>query len=99
VKNLLGKVGISSVRYDSFSNQCRSDQRTSSKVSQTQNSTPKHRDRLDVLVTLVEAYEEKRWPIDVPDPVDVLAYAITTSVAPEPNSPRSSGHVRVPLRF
>jgi HTH-type transcriptional regulator/antitoxin HigA len=33
-------------------------------------------DRLDVLVTLVEAYEEKRWPIDVPDPVDVLAYAI-----------------------
>lgn len=34
-------------------------------------------DRLDVLVTLVEAYEEKRWPIDVPDPVDVLAYAIT----------------------
>lgn len=28
---------------DSFSNQSRSDQRTSSKVSQTQSSTPKHR--------------------------------------------------------
>ncbi len=25
-------------------------------------------DRLDVLVTLVEAWEEKHWPIDSPDP-------------------------------
>lgn len=25
-------------------------------------------DRLDVLVTLVKAWEEKRWPIDAPDP-------------------------------
>jgi HTH-type transcriptional regulator / antitoxin HigA len=36
-------------------------------------------DRLDVLVTLVEDYETRRWPI-VPtkrfDPVDVLHYAI-----------------------
>ncbi len=37
-------------------------------------------DRLDVLLALVEAYEAKRWPIDVSerfDPVDVLNYAIT----------------------
>ena len=27
-------------------------------------------DRLDVLVTLVEAYEAKRWVIDPPDPID-----------------------------
>jgi HTH-type transcriptional regulator/antitoxin HigA len=36
-------------------------------------------DRLEVLVTLVEAYEERRWPIAPPrrfDPVDVLHYAI-----------------------
>src|ERR1044071_2606642 len=36
-------------------------------------------DKLDVLVTLVEAYEERRWPIAAPkrfDPVDVLHYAI-----------------------
>lgn len=36
-------------------------------------------DKLDVLVTLVEAYEERRWPITQPkrfDPVDVLHYAI-----------------------
>jgi HTH-type transcriptional regulator / antitoxin HigA len=25
-------------------------------------------DRLDILVTLVEQYEAKRWPINVPDP-------------------------------
>lgn len=35
-------------------------------------------DKLDVLLTLVEKYEETRWPIDEPewDPVDVLQYAI-----------------------
>ena len=26
-------------------------------------------DDLDVLVTLVEAYEADRWPIDAPDPI------------------------------
>ena len=34
-------------------------------------------DRLDVLATLVEVYEEKRWPISIPDPVAVIEYAIT----------------------
>ena len=34
-------------------------------------------DRLDVLATLVEAYEEKRWPIEPVDPVDVIRFAIT----------------------
>ena len=29
-------------------------------------------DRLDVLVTLVEAYEARHWRIDPPDPVDML---------------------------
>lgn len=33
-------------------------------------------DRLDVLATLVEAYELKRWPIDAPDPVEVIKLAI-----------------------
>jgi len=31
-------------------------------------------DRLDVLVTLVEAYEQKRWRIDPPDPIDAIAF-------------------------
>jgi HTH-type transcriptional regulator/antitoxin HigA len=29
-------------------------------------------DRLDVLVTLVEAYERRRWAIDAPDPIDAI---------------------------
>jgi HTH-type transcriptional regulator/antitoxin HigA len=36
-------------------------------------------DKLDVLVTLVEAYETNRWPIEIEgkfDPIDVLRYVI-----------------------
>lgn len=31
-------------------------------------------DELDVLVTLVEAYEEKHFPIDNPDPVEAIRH-------------------------
>lgn len=31
-------------------------------------------DRLDVLVTLVEAYEAKSWPIDSPDPIEAIKF-------------------------
>src|SRR5262245_58752571 len=31
-------------------------------------------DRLDVLATLIEAYEEKKHPIDPPDPVDAILF-------------------------
>lgn len=31
-------------------------------------------DRLDVLVTLVEAWETKHYPIDLPDPVEAIKY-------------------------
>ncbi len=31
-------------------------------------------DRLDVLVTLVEAWEAKRYPIDLPDPIAAIKY-------------------------
>ena len=34
-------------------------------------STPRG-DRLDVLVTLVEAYEAKRWAIEAPDPIEAI---------------------------
>ena len=32
----------------------------------------KEGDRLDVLVTLVEAYEARHWAIDPPDPIDAI---------------------------
>jgi HTH-type transcriptional regulator / antitoxin HigA len=31
-------------------------------------------DRLDVLVTLVEAYERRHYPMDLPDPVAAIEY-------------------------
>ena len=30
-------------------------------------------DRLDVLVTLVEAWERKHYPLDLPDPVEAIS--------------------------
>ena len=31
-------------------------------------------DRLDVLVTLIEAYERKHYPIDFPDPIEAIKF-------------------------
>ena len=31
-------------------------------------------DRLDVLATLVDAYEERRFPIEAPDPVEAIRF-------------------------
>lgn len=33
-------------------------------------------ERLDVLVTLVEAYERKHFPMDMPDPVEAIKFAM-----------------------
>jgi HTH-type transcriptional regulator/antitoxin HigA len=33
-------------------------------------------DRLDVLVTLVEDYERKYYPIDFPDPIEAIKFAM-----------------------
>ena len=33
-------------------------------------------ERLDVLVTLIEAYEAKHYPIDLPDPVEAIKFAM-----------------------
>lgn len=33
-------------------------------------------DRLDILVTLVEAWEERHWPIDSPDPIEAILFAM-----------------------
>ena len=37
--------------------------------------TPKG-DQLEVLVTLVEAYEAKHYPLDLPDPVEAIKYTM-----------------------
>lgn len=33
-------------------------------------------DRLDVLVTLVESYEVKHYPLDLPDPVEAIKFTM-----------------------
>lgn len=33
-------------------------------------------DKLDVITTLVEAYEQKQFPLDLPDPVAAIKYAM-----------------------
>lgn len=33
-------------------------------------------DRLDVLATLVEAYEDRRWPVDELDPIEAIEAAM-----------------------
>lgn len=33
-------------------------------------------DELEILVTLVQAYEAKRWPIDAPDPIAVIEHVM-----------------------
>jgi HTH-type transcriptional regulator/antitoxin HigA len=36
-------------------------------------------DRLDVLVTLVEAWEKKRYPMDLPDPIEAIKFRMDQS--------------------
>ena len=33
-------------------------------------------ERLDVIVTLIEAYERKHYPLDLPDPVEAIKFAM-----------------------
>lgn len=33
-------------------------------------------DRLDILITLVEAYEDRRWPLPVADPIEAIESAM-----------------------
>ncbi len=33
-------------------------------------------DRLDVLVTLVEAYERSHFPVDLPDPIEAIRFVM-----------------------
>ncbi|MGB6687861.1 MAG: transcriptional regulator [Terracidiphilus sp.] len=33
-------------------------------------------DRLEILITLVEAFEEKRFPIDIPDPIEAIKFRL-----------------------
>ena len=53
-------------------------------------------DRLDVLVTLVEAWEAKHYPLDLPDPVAAIRYHMEQNgLAPKDLVPYIGGRGRV----
>ncbi len=53
-------------------------------------------DRLDVLVTLVEAWEAKHYPLDLPDPVAAIRYHMDQNgLAPKDLVPYIGGRGRV----
>ena len=59
-------------------------------------------DRLDILVTLVEAYEERRWAVKSRrrfDPVDVLRYAIDELGHTHPTSAMKNSSTPLRLMF
>lgn len=49
---------------------------TLARVDELMNAEPDtpEGDELDVLVTLIEAYEEKNHPIDIPDPIEAIRF-------------------------
>ncbi|MDP7341849.1 MAG: transcriptional regulator [Alphaproteobacteria bacterium] len=51
---------------------CRTLKKIESLMSAKRNSP--EGDRLDILVTLVEAWEAKHYPMDLPDPVEAIKY-------------------------
>ena len=50
--------------------------RTLKEIERLMDAAPKSQkgERLDVLVTLVEAYERKHFPLDLPDPVEAIRF-------------------------
>ncbi len=58
-------------------------------------NTPKG-DRLDVLVALVEAWETKHYPLDLPDPIEAIKYHMEQSgLGPHDLIPLIGGRNRV----
>jgi len=51
-------------------------QKTLKEIEKLFDATPgsKEADRLEVLTTLVEAYEEQNYPIPLPDPIETVKY-------------------------
>jgi HTH-type transcriptional regulator/antitoxin HigA len=53
-------------------------------------------DRLDVLVTLVDAYEREHFPLDLPDPIEALRFAMENrGLAPKDLEPMIGRRNRV----
>jgi antitoxin component HigA of HigAB toxin-antitoxin module len=62
-----------------------------------QEGTPEG-DKLDVLTTLIEAYENRYYPVPDADPVDILHFATMIWAVRKPNSQLFSVRAPAPLR-
>jgi len=61
-------------------------------------NTPKG-DKLDILLTLVEAYEQAHYPIDPPDPVEAIKFRMeqlvrSVSLKPRPHKTMGDRELR-----
>ena len=56
-------------------------------------------DRLDVLVTLVEAYEQKHYKVDPPDPIEAIKFRMEQLDSSHRTSLRFSGGGAVCRKF
>jgi hypothetical protein len=56
--------------------------------------TPKG-DRLDILATLIEAYEAKHYPMDPPDPIGAIKFRIEQQGLTTPDSPGDVTHWKI----
>ena len=55
-------------------------------------------DALEVLVTLVEGYEKRRWPVDAPDPVAMIEHVMEARGYRRRIWPFCSGRNRMPRK-
>ena len=56
-------------------------------------------DRLDVLVTLVEAYEQKHYKIEPPDPIEAIKFRMENLISNQQTSPKFSAPVIAYRKF
>ena len=56
-------------------------------------------DRLDVLATLIDAYESEHYPMDAPDPIDAIMFRMEQQGLTRRDLKRSSAQERVSRKF
>jgi HTH-type transcriptional regulator/antitoxin HigA len=56
-------------------------------------------DRLDVLATLIDAYEAEHYPMDPPDPIEAISSAWSSRGSRDETWRRSSAHAPESPRF
>ena len=56
-------------------------------------------DELDVLATLVDAYERRRWPVESCSPLEAIRFSMSRTTGPRKNWRSCQVRVHAPRRF